>query len=78
MPTIIIEGYRFGFWSADCAEPPHVHVTRDGKRAKIWLLPISVASFRGYNERELNQVLKLVRAHQARLLEMWHEHCDQI
>ncbi len=35
MPTIVFEGYRFGFWFADCAEPPHVYVTRDGKRGDM-------------------------------------------
>lgn len=37
MPTILIDGYKFRFYSSDIDEPPHVHVIRDDKVAKIWL-----------------------------------------
>jgi len=29
MPTIIIKGYKFRFYSSDINEPPHIHVLRD-------------------------------------------------
>ncbi|MEK6574347.1 MAG: DUF4160 domain-containing protein [Chloroflexota bacterium] len=77
MPTIIIEGYKFQFWSSDCTEPPHVHVAGGRKKLKIWLSPVRIASFREYNERELNRILRLTRAHRAHLLEAWHEHCGK-
>ena len=76
MPWMDIDGYRFGFWSVDCKEPPHVHVRRGGHEAKIWLQPIELAWNRGYNRRELNHSLALTREHHARLMEMWHGHCD--
>ena len=37
MPTVIIDGYKFRFYSSDRAEPPHVHVLRGENVAKIWL-----------------------------------------
>jgi len=42
MPTVVIEGYKFRFYSSDIVEPPHVHVLRSENVAKIWLSPISI------------------------------------
>lgn len=72
MPTIIIEGYKFRFYSSDSSEPPHVHVLRGENVAKIWLAPTVVESNYGYNRRELNLVLKLTEQNQERLLEAWY------
>ena len=44
MPTLLRwKGYRFFFYSADGWEPPHVHVAKDGKEAKVWLNDLGVA-----------------------------------
>lgn len=77
MPFVLIEGYRFGFFSLDRGEPPHVHVFRGDHEAKIWLRLLEIEWNHGYNKRELNRILELTRQHQARLLEMWHEHFSQ-
>lgn len=34
MPTIIIQGFKFRFYSSDRNEPPHVHVIKDEKVVK--------------------------------------------
>ena len=77
MPTIIIEGYKFRFYSSDINEPPHVHVIRDDNVAKIWLQPIVVETNYGYNQPTLNRILKLTRQNQDRLLEAWNDHFSQ-
>ena len=77
MPTIKIERYKFRFYSSDAGEPPHVHVIDGDKVAKIWLQPVSTESNRGYNRAELNYILKLTRANQARLLENWNEYFNR-
>jgi hypothetical protein len=77
MPTILINGYKFRFYSSDVNEPPHVHVIRAERVAKIWLESLEVESNRGYNEVELNKVLKLTEANAVKLLEVWHEHFDR-
>jgi hypothetical protein len=74
MPTIFIEGYKFRFYSSDLHEPPHVHVIRDEKEAKIWLLTILVEYNRGYHPGELNRVIKLTKQNQSKLLENWNAH----
>jgi uncharacterized protein DUF4160 len=77
MPTIIIDGYKFRFYSSDIQEPPHVHVIHDDEVAKIWLVPVSVEYNRGYNQPELNRILKLTRKNQERLLEVWNDYFSQ-
>jgi hypothetical protein len=42
------KGYRFFFYSADNWEPPHIHVYKDGKEAKIWLHDLTVAVNLGF------------------------------
>lgn len=38
MPTVMRIGpYRLFFYSADGGEPPHIHVERDDRIAKLWL-----------------------------------------
>ena len=81
-PTIPVKGkgaerYAFRFFSSDVLERPHVHVYRGNNRAKIWLQPIEVEWNRGYNEPELNKILKLVRENQVLLLEAWNEHFEK-
>jgi hypothetical protein len=78
MPTWLIErGYRFGIVSADCAEPPHVHVVGHGGAAKFWLGPASLAQSAGYNAHRVREITKIVARYEAEFLERWHEFCDQ-
>jgi len=67
MPTTIIDGYKFRFYSSDIFEPPHVHIIKAENVAKIWLQPISVQYNTGYNPRELNKLLRLTRKNQEKL-----------
>ena len=77
MPTIHIAGYKFRFYSSDINEPPHMHVLRGEREAKIWLDPVELESNCGYNQSELNRILRLTRQNQLRLLEAWNAHFDQ-
>jgi hypothetical protein len=74
MPTILIDGYKFRFYSSDVQEPPHIHVIRGENVAKIWLVPVSVEYNRGYNQPELNRILGLTLRNQERLLEVWNDY----
>ncbi len=77
MPTIEIGGYKFRFYSSDLNEPPHMHVIQDGKEAKVWLQPIDVEYNRGYNKVKMNQILKLTKRNQQKLLEVWYAHFNK-
>jgi hypothetical protein len=73
MHTILhYDGYRLYFYSHEPNEPPHVHVDQDNATAKLWLTPVSVAHNMGLSAKELGDLLRLVRAHRAQLLEAWH------
>lgn len=77
MPTILIEGFKFRFYSSDLNEPPHVHVIRGESTAKIWLQPITPEYNHGYNRPELNRILRLTRENQPRLLEAWNDYFNR-
>ncbi len=74
MPTIVIEGYTFRFYSSDRFEPAHAHVLKDRRVAKVWLDPVRLEHNRGYNRTEMNGILALTIEHRARLLGAWNEY----
>lgn len=54
-----------------------MHVIRDEQVAKIWLQPVVVEYNRGYNQSELNRILRLTRQNQQKLLEVWDAYFSQ-
>lgn len=41
MPTVLlVNGFRFFFYSNENNEPAHVHVTKGNANSKIWLEPV--------------------------------------
>jgi hypothetical protein len=75
MPTVLQDGpYSFVFFSSDRGEPPHIHVKRDRQITKFWLNPIVLVKNKGFKERELNQITRLVVKHQEILMEAWHDY----
>ena len=78
MPTVLRVGpYRFYFFASDRDEPPHVHVERDDKFAKIWLAPPRLQDNRGFRRKELNRIQRIIEAHQEVLMENWDEFFSQ-
>lgn len=74
MPTVFRwRGHRFFWYVADGSEPAHVHVFKDGKECKIWLLDLSIAFNHGYAAAELRAVVKTTCDERSRLLEIWNE-----
>jgi hypothetical protein len=74
MPTVLRwRGYRFFWYSWDGIEPPHVHIWKDGKEGKIWLLDITVAFNRGYSAPDLRMLVAKATEEQENLLEIWNE-----
>jgi hypothetical protein len=79
MPWYRFGPYRVGFVSFDCEEPPHIHVKRERFEDKFWLNPVQhdgKRRRRGFGEQELGRIERLLREHQAFLLERWNEHCS--
>lgn len=75
MPTLLRwHGYRFFFYSADGWEPPHVHVVKDGREAKIWLRDLTVAINLGFSSKALNEIVVTSRSHRDAFMEAWNDH----
>lgn len=75
MPTVLRhQGYRFYFYSHEPNEPPHIHVDKGEKSAKLWLSPVAFARNIGYNAGELGSILDIVKVQRQNFLEAWHEH----
>ncbi len=75
MPTVLIEGpFRFFFYSNENREPPHIHVTTEGKTAKYWLDKVELAHSNGFNSHELTLLRKIISSHRQRFLEKWHDY----
>jgi hypothetical protein len=74
MPTVFRwRGYRFFWYQADGGEPPHVHIWKDGRECKIWLMDGSVAFNHGYAQQDLRALLAVTAEERQRLLEVWNE-----
>jgi hypothetical protein len=73
MPQVARHGpYRVFFFSSEGEEPPHVHVERDDRHAKFWLLPVAIARNDGFNGHELRRIHAIVLVHRLRFLEHWN------
>ena len=61
-PTFKYErGYRFYMWSRE-EDRAHVHVSKAGLEAKIWLEPVvEVYENDGFSQKELGVILKIVK-----------------
>ncbi len=75
MPVVLrTRGYRFEFYASDREERPHVHVKKNGKRAKIWQRPLVALDYsRGFRSHEVNEILSLVQRHEGRFIEDWND-----
>ena len=75
MPTILVVGsYRFFFYSSDADEPVHVHVQSGDCSAKFWVNPARLQSSKGFNQRQLGELLKIVEKHSTLFERKWHEY----
>jgi hypothetical protein len=75
VPTLlIVDGFRFHFFSREGGEPPHVHVRKGDAVAKFWLQPVRLDFSEGFNPSELRRIRELTFEHQAEFLERWNEY----
>jgi len=73
MPVVLrVRGFRFEFYASDGDEPPHIHVKRNRKHAKLWLMPaVTLAFSTRFAPHEINQARRIVVEHQQQILEAW-------
>lgn len=74
MPTLLIwNGHKFRFYALDMDEPPHVHIVKDGKSLKVWLLDLAVAQNKGYNERDVARLMAVVAQRRSEWIGVWND-----
>lgn len=74
MPTVLrFKGYRIGFYSSEPDEPVHVHVHKGGHEAKFWLEPVQLSWNKGFRENDLQEIARILAAHETKLIEAWNE-----
>lgn len=75
MPKVLdINGYKFSFYSNENNELPHVHISKGGGNAKIWLEPeVEEEYFYGFTIKEKRDIRKLIKNNEEYLINEWHE-----
>jgi len=78
MPVVFRwRGFRFHFFSneGDPREPVHIHVSREGAKAKFWLFPdVELAYNRGFDARTIKRLQEVVEQRRSELEEAWNDH----
>ena len=75
MPTVLlIEGYRFFFFSNEGNEPIHIHVESAECYAKFWINPLFVAANYGFNSKELREISIIIEENENLIKEKWNEY----
>ncbi len=74
MPVVLrIKGYKFWFYEADLAEPPHIHVGKQGREAKFWLNPVTLVKVRGFRQQEIGEIERIILEHRDEILQAWEK-----
>ena len=75
MPTILlINGYRFYFFSNENNEPMHIHVEKAGGSGKLWLEPFEIEYFYGFTKKQQKQVKKIAKEYLETFKLKWHDY----
>lgn len=74
-PTVLlVNGYRFFFYSNEGHEPVHVHAEKGGGLAEFWLEPISMAWQQGFTQAQLKTIRKLIDTHHGQFIGTWNDY----
>ncbi len=77
MPTVLlINGYRFFFFSNEGNEPRHIHVEKGDGAAKYWLDDIEEVYNFDFNPRERKQIKRIIIDHQEFLIKKGDEYLN--
>ena len=75
MPTILIlNGYRFYFFSNENNEPPHIHVEKADGNGKIWLDPFKLEYFYGFTKKQQKQITEITKENLETFKSKWYDY----
>lgn len=74
MPTVlIIFGFVFKFYSND-HQPIHIHVLKDGHKAKFSLFPVELEENIGFKQSEIKQMESIIEENKEVIAEHWNNY----
>lgn len=74
MPTFLRwKGHKFFVYS-DEEDRPHIHIKKDRSQAKFWLDPIEFVEAKGFSQKELNRLRKILETEKDTLLGQWNDY----
>jgi hypothetical protein len=76
VPTVlIVDGFRFFFYSNENNEPPHIHIDKAEASGKVWLVPaIDIVYMYGFSNSEQKEILKIINLNSETFIKKWHEY----
>jgi len=79
MPNVLlINGFRFFFYSNENNEPAHIHITKGSADGKVWLVPtIAIAYMYGFTNAEQKFIMEVVETNYEIFINRWNEHFNQ-
>lgn len=79
MPTLLLlNGFRFFFYSNENNEPAHVHVKKGDAQGKIWLVPVlEVAFMMGFTNSEEKLIMEIVASNLEIFKQQWNEYFNK-
>lgn len=77
--------YHIHFFSYDCIEKMHVHITDKNENAKVWVdynqetrkTNLTVHS-NTFSDKEINSITKALKKYGSTIKKSWDEHCRDI
>ena len=75
MPTIlVVDGYRFFFYSNEGHEPAHIHIEKGDGIAKWWLDPARKARSEGFSLAQRRRIRAIILEHEAEFIDAWNRY----
>lgn len=72
-----MEGITFRFYSNDHV-PMHIHVLKDGHKAKYSLFPVELVENNGFKPAEIRLIGSIVEERREEMIECWNKFFNRI
>ena len=77
MPTVLIlSGFVFKFYSNDHL-PLHIHVLKDGHKAKFSLFPVELKENLGFKMSEIKWMTNIIEENKEAIVEHWNNYFNK-
>jgi hypothetical protein len=76
MPTILmVDGFRFFFYSNENDEPIHIHIEKAEGNAKYWLEPELIEEYSyGFKAKQRKEIEQIILKNKNELITAWYEY----